>query len=103
VNGQQVGTGPTNRDGEPGDRSVARVTRTENILATAASFLEQISYFAAHIAIRQNEYSIEGLTAPYGSEAMSASAAAKALRRFLVSLGHWAEIAATALDHGVPA
>jgi hypothetical protein len=34
---------------------------------------------------------------------ISAPAAAKAFRRFLVSLGHWAAIAATALDHGVPA
>ncbi len=34
---------------------------------------------------------------------ISASAAAKALRRLVVSLGAWAAIAATALDHGVPA
>jgi hypothetical protein len=34
---------------------------------------------------------------------ISASAAAKAFRRLLVSLGAWAAIAATALDHGVPA
>ncbi len=34
---------------------------------------------------------------------ISASAAAKALRRFLVSIAAWAAIAATALDHGVPA
>jgi hypothetical protein len=33
---------------------------------------------------------------------ISASAAAKA-RRLLVSLGAWAAIAASALDHGVPA
>ena len=32
-----------------------------------------------------------------------ASAAAKAFRRLLVRLGAWAAIAATALDHGVPA
>jgi hypothetical protein len=31
------------------------------------------------------------------------SAAAKALRRFVVSLGHLAVLAAAALDHGVPA
>jgi hypothetical protein len=34
---------------------------------------------------------------------ISASAAAKALRRLLVSLGTWAALAAAALDHGVPA
>jgi len=34
---------------------------------------------------------------------ISASAAAKALRRFVVSLGHWTARAAAALDHGVPA
>jgi hypothetical protein len=34
---------------------------------------------------------------------LSASAAATALRRFLASLAAWAAIAATALDHGVPA
>jgi hypothetical protein len=34
---------------------------------------------------------------------MSISDANKALARLLVSLGAWAAIAATALDHGVPA
>jgi hypothetical protein len=34
---------------------------------------------------------------------ISASAAAKALRRFIASLGHCAVLAAAALDHGVPA
>jgi hypothetical protein len=34
---------------------------------------------------------------------ISASAAAKALRRFLASLGHCAALAAAALDHGGPA
>ena len=34
---------------------------------------------------------------------ISASAAAKTLRRFLVSLSAWAAIAAAALDHSVPA
>jgi len=34
---------------------------------------------------------------------ISASAAAKALRRLLVALGHWTALAAAALDHGVPA
>jgi hypothetical protein len=34
---------------------------------------------------------------------ISASTAAKALRRLLVALGAWAAIAAAALDHGVPA
>jgi len=34
---------------------------------------------------------------------VSASDAANAFRRFLVSLGHWASLAAAALDHGVPA
>jgi len=34
---------------------------------------------------------------------ISSSAAAKALRRLRVALRAWAAIAATALDHGVPA
>lgn len=34
---------------------------------------------------------------------MSISAAAKALRRLLLSLDTWSVIAATALAHGVPA
>jgi hypothetical protein len=40
---------------------------------------------------------------PISASAASASATAKALRRLLVRLGAWAAIAATALDHGVPA
>ncbi len=34
---------------------------------------------------------------------MSTSNAAKAVRRFLLSLDAWAAVAAAALDHGVPA
>ena len=34
---------------------------------------------------------------------ISASSAAKALRRFVASLGRYAVLAAAALDHGVPA
>ena len=33
----------------------------------------------------------------------NSASAAKALRRLLASLGRWAAVAATALDHGVPA
>ena len=38
-----------------------------------------------------------------GSQLSISASAAKALRRFLVSLGHCAVLAAAALDHGVPA